>query len=466
MLRTALATLRFRWASFAGAALALVLGSGVAAMMITTLAAASVTSPGGDPGQLSSAQAMAGTSTLLGVSVAVFVVAATFAFATEQRRREIGLLRAVGATPRQVRRMIIAEAAVVGLLASGTGCVLGALATPVLRSWMTSHGVAPAWFNIPVTAPPLLIAFAVGVASALAGAIAASWRAARVPPGEALRDTASSSSVMTGSRWVLGLGLLGVGAYAGRAIITGSPANAMIVKDDMPALVLIVAGCALLAPVLLRPVARAATGPLARAGAGSMVVRQNVLWAGRRTAAIAAPVVLALGLAIAMLAIEASASATAQAAALSQQPTALPGVSAHDQAQNRQATAVILGMALIYCFIAIANTTMIAARARNREIAALGLAGATRRQVLVLVAAESALTAAIGAIVAAVAAAVVICGQHAALTRFANPAPVVIPWQPLSVITAACLTVAVAASVLSTARSLRKPLIELAGLHE
>lgn len=459
MLRTALATLRFRWASFAGAALALVLGSGVAAMMITTLAAASVTSPGGDPGQLSSAQAMAGTSTLLGVSVAVFVVAATFAFATEQRRREIGLLRAVGATPRQVRRMIIAEAAVVGLLASGTGCVLGALATPVLRSWMTSHGVAPAWFNIPVTAPPLLIAFAVGVASALAGAIAASWRAARVPPGEALRDTASSSSVMTGSRWVLGLGLLGVGAYAGRAIITGSPANAMIVKDDMPALVLIVAGCALLAPVLLRPVARAATGPLARAGAGSMVVRQNVLWAGRRTAAIAAPVVLALGLAIAMLAIEASASATAQAAAL-------PGVSAHDQAQNRQATAVILGMALIYCFIAIANTTMIAARARNREIAALGLAGATRRQVLVLVAAESALTAAIGAIVAAVAAAVVIWGQHAALTRFANPALVVLPWQPLSEITAACLTVAVTASVLSTARSLRKPLIELAGLHE
>lgn len=442
MLRTALATLRFRWASFAGAALALVLGSAVAAMMITTLVAASVTPPNGDPGQLSSAQAMAGISTLLGVSVAVFVVAGTFAFATEQRRREIGLLRAVGATPRQVRRMIIAEAALVGLLASGTGCLLGALATPVLRSWMTSHGVAPAWFSVPVTAPPLIIAFAVGVASALAGAAAASWRAARVRPGEALRDAAVGGRVMTGTRWVLGTGLLAGGVFAGRAIIAGSPGSAVILKDDMPALVLVVTGCALLAPVLLRPVAYAATGLLTRAGTGQpavpMVVRQNVLWAGRRTAATAAPVVLALGLAIAMLTLEASASAAVR-------------VSAHDQEQNRQATAVILGMALIYCMIAIANTMMIAAAARRRETAALALAGATRRQALGLVAAESALTVAIGAIVAAVAAAVVIAGQHAALIRSAGAAPVVIPWQPIGEIAAACLAVAVTASALSAA---------------
>lgn len=450
MLRIALATLRFRWVSFAGSALALALGSAICAMMITTLAAASAgPGPDGGTGQLSSAQAMAGTTTLLGVAVAVFVTVATFALTTGQRRREVGLLRAVGAAPRQVRRMIMLEAAAVGLLASAAGCALGALAVPLLRSWMISHGVAPPWFTVPISAPPLIIAFGAGLASALAGATAASWGASRLRPGEALRAAAAAQRVMTWPRWVLGIALLAAGAFAERATITGSPGNAMVLKDDMPAIIAIVTGCALLTPVLLRPVAGTGAMLLARAGAGSVVVIQNVLWAGRRTAATAAPVALALGMAISMLAFEATAGSASQ----------LPGVrpvSPHDRAQNGQATAVILGIALTYCTLAIANTTVIAAFARKREIAALSLAGATRRQALGLITAESALTVLIGAVTATAAGAAVIACQHAALARISPAPPVAVPWLRIGEIAAACLAAAVTASALSTAKTLRE----------
>jgi hypothetical protein len=247
--------------------------------------------------------------------------------------------------------------------------------------------------------------------------------------------------------------MLAAGAGAERAIITGNPGNAMVVKDDMPAIIAIVTGSALLAPVLLRPVAGTAAMLLARAGAGSMVVSQNVLWAGRRTAATAAPVVLALGLAISMLAVEATAGRASR----------LPGgqpVSPHDQAQNGQATAVILGIALTYCILAIANTMVIAASARKREIAALSLAGATRRQALGMVTAESALTAAIAAVTATAAGAAVIACQHAALARLFPDPPISVPWLRIGEIAAACLTAAVTASALSAAKALRERLTD------
>ena len=88
----------------------------------------------------------------------------------------------------------------------------------------------------------------------------------------------------------------------------------MIVKDYLAVFVPIVAGFALLTPVILKPVARLATWPLSRMGAGSMVVRQSVLTGGRRTAATAAPIVLALGLAASMLTLETIANATSYSA--------------------------------------------------------------------------------------------------------------------------------------------------------
>lgn len=582
--------------------------------------------PSGGSDQLSDAVAMAGTSTALGVSVAVFVVIATFTFVTDQRRRELALLRIVGATPRQVRRMVITEAAVVGVVAAAAGCALGSLLSSALNAWMIDHRVAPPWFTIHVAVLPLLIAFAIGLASALLGAAVASWRAARVRPTEALLDSVVEQRVMTMARWLLSAGLLAAGSFAAGTTIAGHPSRALSVKQYLPTFVLI-GGFALLAPVIFKPIARLATRPLGHLGAGSMVVREAALTAGRRTAAVVAPVVVGLGLAASILAVQASADDTVAAelrrssrahftvvpgetagidpqtvAAIRSVPEAdvtvwtrtlihlatvsnsyldtvdarmvdlstvsatqhvelvagsmsrldndsviidhdlarrnklsvgdqvkaylpdgsgvilriaaetktgvdgdsvylsaahaagerptrvdiranaeaatvgaalraavrghdvrvvptdsyLAAVRSEQQRETRQAMTVIVGIALVYSFIAVANTVVIAASGRMHEIAALSLAGASRRQITRFIAAESILVVLIGATLAAGGAATVIACQRAALSRLAVDVPLSVPWVLLGGITVVCTAIAATASILSVWRMLRR----------
>jgi putative ABC transport system permease protein len=595
--------------------------------------------PSGGKDQLSDAEAMAGTSAILGICVAVFVVMATFAFVTAQRRRELALLRTVGATPRQVRRMVATEAVLIGAVASALGSLLGTLGTSPLNTWMIEHDLAPSWFAISVRTVPLIVAFAIGLSSAVIGAVAASWRVARVRPTEALRDAAVDQKVMTAARWLIGVGLLAIGAYMSITTATDSPGDALSVRDYLPVFLPLIGGFALLAPVILKPVAWLSTWPLGRMGAGPMVVRENALTARRRTSATVAPIVLALGLAASILCVQATADDTHNSAvrrqtraqfvvvptetteldrrmvaavrgvpgaditewtsirirlataadayidtldaeavnlatltstqnltvtsgSLSQlgddslviddetarrnslhtgdrikaflpdgtavpvrvaaeiktgvseetvylsaahaaggpstriDVTARPGttpaavgaalravlraqdarvapigpfldaVRSRQQQETRQAITVIVGVALLYSFIAIANTMVMAAMGRRREIAALSLAGTTRRQALWFIAAESLLVVMIGAILATVAAAAVIASQRAALIRFSADVPVSIPWMPIGEVTAACCVVALAASVLSTWRMLQGRLVELAGIRE
>lgn len=118
------------------------------------------------------------------------VTMATFAFATEQRRRELALMRLVGAAPRQVRRMVLGEALLIGLATAVAGCVLAPLCTVPLRSWMLEHNVAPSW-SIPFNPVPLLLSFAIGVAAALAGSAATLVRVSLARPIEVLRESAA-----------------------------------------------------------------------------------------------------------------------------------------------------------------------------------------------------------------------------------------------------------------------------------
>jgi putative ABC transport system permease protein len=99
----------------------------------------------------------------LGAFVAVFVVASTCALGAAQRRREIGLLRAVGATPGQVRRMMYAETLVIAVLASLAGLPLGALTAPLLAGPFVAAGLEPAGFTVTVRPLALAGAFALGV---------------------------------------------------------------------------------------------------------------------------------------------------------------------------------------------------------------------------------------------------------------------------------------------------------------
>ena len=299
MLSIAWSTVRIRWASFAGAFVALALGSTLISMMALALAATI-----GGSQDLVQAQSMAATTAGITVCVAVFIVIATFAFAVEQRTRELALFRLVGATPRQIRRMVLAESTLIGAAAAAVGCVLGCLSASILNRWMIAHGVAPTWFRIGINPVALVVAFTLGVAAALIGAATVVWRASRVRPVEALREAAATRRAMTPLRWVLGLGLLAAAVITGVAIAKSDPEYVTNPRKYAMVPLLYVGGCALLAPVLLRPVAWIVTWPLARGGAGPLLVRQNILNARGRTASTVTPAVVAIGLVAAMMCLQ------------------------------------------------------------------------------------------------------------------------------------------------------------------
>lgn len=258
--------------------------------------------PDRDAEALVSVNALLGTAAGITVFVSVLVVASTFSFAVAQRRREFGLLRTAGATPGQVRRMVYAEALVIGVLASAAGCRLGVLGAPRLASWMAGEGIAPGWFAIGDQNWPLYAAFWTGLAVALAGAVAASGRAGRVGPAEALRESAVDSGAMPLSRILLGAAVLLTGAVLLGIGLVQDPGSLLKRKTYVTQPMLFIVGFALFAPVLLRPVTRfLAWLPAQLPGATGVLARESASTGLRRTAAVAAPVIVTVALAASLL---------------------------------------------------------------------------------------------------------------------------------------------------------------------
>ncbi|WP_420034305.1 FtsX-like permease family protein [Streptomyces sp. cg28] len=261
-----------------------------------------------DPTRAADDRARNNATTVVGIAggfaafVAVFVVSSTFAFAVSQRRREFALLRTVGATRRQVRRMVHAEAWCLAVIAAALGALTGPLATRLLLDRLIALGTAPAWTVPDDSLVPSLVAFPTGVLVALLGAAAAARRAGRVAAAEALREAAVETRAMTPARWALGVGALGTALVCMGVTAVGDPASAAHNKTAMPVVMLLVAAAGLLAPVAVRPVTRLLAAPLERLrGATGTLVSASVLASARQTALTVAPVLVTVGVAAALL---------------------------------------------------------------------------------------------------------------------------------------------------------------------
>src|SRR5262249_34434040 len=131
----------------------------------------------------------------------------------QQRRRDLALLRAIGATPRQLRRMIAFETLVVSLLGIAIGVVPGVLLAHGLAGGMRDHGVLPPTFHEHVGVVPVLIAAAAtGVVPQVAARLGAR-RAARLSATEAL-------SPLVAEQPRLGIVRIVLGSLAGAGTIT------------------------------------------------------------------------------------------------------------------------------------------------------------------------------------------------------------------------------------------------------
>ncbi|WP_327183536.1 FtsX-like permease family protein [Streptomyces sp. NBC_01334] len=250
--------------------------------------------PGRDAEALTALNALFGTAGGVTAFVSVFVVASTFAFAVDRRRREFGLLRTAGATPGQIRRTVLAEALLIGTLASATGCVLGTYGAPHLAELVVDGGLAPKWYAIGGPSAgvwPYHLAFWTGLLVALCGALAASWRAGRTAPAQALREASVDGRALTRGRRACGTALLLTAVAILAYTLATDPGELLHRKSYISRPLLLITAVALLSPLTVRPLVPrlpGAVGLLARAGAVAGV---------RRTAAVVAPVLVTVALA-------------------------------------------------------------------------------------------------------------------------------------------------------------------------
>ncbi|MFG2374892.1 ABC transporter permease [Streptomyces sp. NPDC048504] len=258
--------------------------------------------PDRDSEELTAMNALFGTAGGVTGFVSVFVVASTFAFTVAQRRREFGLLRTAGATPGQIRRLVVSEALLIGVLASATGCVLGSYGAPMLAAWTVDEGLAPRWFTIGDSTWPYQLAFWTGLFVAQAGALAASWRAGSTGPTEALREASVDTRTMTWGRRLVGSALLLTAVVTLVLALVNDPSGLLHRKTYVSRPMLLITAVALLAPVLVPPLIRLiAWLPAQLPGATGMLVRENAAAGVRRTAAVAAPVLVTAAVAAPVL---------------------------------------------------------------------------------------------------------------------------------------------------------------------
>jgi putative ABC transport system permease protein len=579
------------------------------------------------------AAALLGSAAGIAGFVSVIVLAGTFGYAVAARRRELGLLRTTGATPRQVRRLVLGEALITGAAGAVAGTALGPVIAGPFAALLARQGFAPSGLTVHVIFWPLAAAFGAGLLIALGGALAAARRAGRTRPAEALREAGRDRRVMTAFRWAAG-----PAALAGAAVlfaVLGGMHSAGGEALVLPIVLLLILGAALLLPVLIRPLAGlAAALPLAGSrGAAWRLARSAATGSRRRTSAVIAPVLLTVafagamtagfgtfstathraaatrvtapytatardsaGLAAPAVARLAAAPGVADAVTVATTPVYLPSAGEPDewtgeylpgpqaarvlklplvagslddltgtgtvavpagrwrvgqtaelwlgdsaparlrvvavyasqldlsqtvllpwalhaahataplasavylrlapgaspaavraaalaagaavqptarylsagQSENdrvsRMALLILLSLALLYTAVGIANTLVMTIGDRRAELAVLRLSGATRGQVLRMLAAEATLTTAAAVLLAGLVIAVTAAGVRAALSGWTPAVPLNLPWAAAGGISAACLLIALTATLIPAALALRESPALAAGL--
>ncbi|MET7647383.1 FtsX-like permease family protein [Streptomyces sp. NPDC005426] len=226
--------------------------------------------------------------------VGVFLIANTFTMLVAQRTKELALLRAVGASRRQVKRSVLLEAAVVGLIASVVGFALGLGLATGLRSAMSLIGGKIPAGPLVVSPTTVVAAFAVGVLITVLAAWLPARRAAKIPPVAAMN---SQYAVATVKSLVLRNSIGGVIALLGGATVVAGAAqagsNGQLLLAGGAFLTLI--GIIILIPLLSRPVIALVRPLLLRLfGVSGKLAAQNAVRNPRRTGATASA--LAIGL--------------------------------------------------------------------------------------------------------------------------------------------------------------------------
>jgi putative ABC transport system permease protein len=227
--------------------------------------------------------------------VSTFLIYNTFTIVVAQRTREMALLRAIGSSTRQVTTSIVAEAVVVGLLASAAGFFAGIGVAKLLLTILKAVGLEiPAGaLVIPAIAP--IASILVGTLVTIFSAIVPARRASRIPPVAAMREVAIERAKGFGWRALIGLVLTLGGAALMLYALFSVPSNAIALVGIGTAAIFI--GVFVLGPVIAKPMSRIIGAPIPKIkGITGTLARENAIRNPRRTAATAAALMIGVSL--------------------------------------------------------------------------------------------------------------------------------------------------------------------------
>ncbi|MFF9346296.1 ABC transporter permease [Streptomyces sp. NPDC014734] len=226
-----------------------------------------------------------------------FLIVNTFTMLVARRSREIALLRAIGASRRQVIRSLLVEAGLVGLLSSALGFVLGLGLAVAMPHLMATDGNAAPTGPLVIGATPIAAALFVGVGLTVLSAWLPSRKASRIAPVEALRAVHRPPSATASRFRAIAGGLLAFGGAALLISLSGAEdASDENLQNALLGAFGLIVGLLMLAPILAVPMIRAGCKLTTRFGVAGRLSRENALRDPRRTAATAAAVIVSTAL--------------------------------------------------------------------------------------------------------------------------------------------------------------------------
>ncbi|MFC4069625.1 ABC transporter permease [Actinoplanes subglobosus] len=237
----------------------------------------------------------------LSILVGLLGVASTLSLSFQQRHKEMALLRAVGATPKQVRRMIMGETVAVSLLATVLSAVPGLLAGKWLFEALIATGIAPSGFTFYQSSTPTIIAATLAILTSVGASIIAGRRSTLTKPTEALTDDSGQRYRLGKVRPILAVvcfGLSGMLMVVAMTLVSGP----LIASPSTFASVFFASGLALLGPSIAKGMTTV-IGPVLRvlSGLSGKLATLNLQNRAVRLAAVTTPIMLLTGIATANL---------------------------------------------------------------------------------------------------------------------------------------------------------------------
>ena len=238
----------------------------------------------------------------IALGIGSFVIYNVFSITAAQRQRENALMRAIGASRRQVSRSLLVESTAMGVIGSLIGFGIGILLSQGLNALLKATGFEVPTRGLSINTSSFTNTIIAGVVVTVLAAWLPARRAGRVPPLAAMRDTALDTAGNLLRRVIIGLVLVALGAVGLVAAMNDAPVQVLGLG-----VLGVFAGILVLGPAIARPVALAIGVPVAKLrGVSGAMARQNAARNPKRTSRTAAPVLIGVALVTAFSALAAS----------------------------------------------------------------------------------------------------------------------------------------------------------------